>query len=184
MHLVDIYYLPTLRFIRRTSSRPTASDIRRPWQRRAHTAQVIALGDHDPQPARRRTHALLKTETLELVHLVLPAGAGLPEHAAPGEITLFGLQGCLILRLRDRDLCLHAGDLVHLAPGEPHAVHAQADSRALLTLCLHRPPQTTSRVGCCGSALADDPGHGGSRHPLAAPHPGAGATALLPHTTF
>lgn len=150
---------------------------------RALTAQVIALGDHNPQRAHRRTHALLKTESLELVHLVLPAGAVLPEHAAPGEITLFGLQGCLILRLSDRDLCLRAGDLIHLAAGEPHAVHAQTDSRALLTLCLHRPPQTTRGIGCCRSALADDHGHGGSRHPLTAPSPGAGANALQPRST-
>lgn len=106
---------------------------------RAQTAQVIPLHDARPAPAPRRTHALIKTDALELVQLVLPAGAALPEHAAPGEITLLGLQGCLVLQLRDRALRLEPGDLVHLAPGEPHAVQAQADSRALLTLCLQRP---------------------------------------------
>jgi quercetin dioxygenase-like cupin family protein len=107
---------------------------------RAQTAQVIALQDPGSQPAFRRTHALIKAESLELVQLVLPAGAVLPEHAAPGEITLFGLQGCLVIRLRERALRLEVGDLVHLAPGEPHAVQAEVDSRALLTLCLHRHP--------------------------------------------
>jgi quercetin dioxygenase-like cupin family protein len=150
---------------------------------RAQTAQVIALGEHALQPAPRRTHAILKTESLELVHLVLPAGAVLPEHAAPGEITLFGLQGSLRLRLRNRDVFLHAGGLIHLAAGEPHAVHAQTDSRALLTLCLQRPPQPAHSVDRCGSALADDHGHGGSRHPLTAPVPGAGANALQPRST-
>jgi len=112
---------------------------------RAHTAQVIALRDSASALAHRRTHALLKAESLELVQLVLPAGAVLPEHAAPGEITLHVLQGCLLVQLRNRDLRLGAGDLVHLAPGEPHAVHAQADSRALLTLCLHRQPPAAVR---------------------------------------
>jgi quercetin dioxygenase-like cupin family protein len=107
---------------------------------RAHTAQVLHLRHPGSEPAQQRTHALIKTESLELVQLVLPAGTGLPEHAAPGEITLLGLQGCLVVRLRDRALRIEAGDLVHLAAGEPHAVHAEADCRALLTLLLHRPP--------------------------------------------
>lgn len=147
---------------------------------RAHTAQVIALGDPGSQPAHRRTHALLKAESLELVQLVLPAGAVLPEHAAPGEITLLGLQGCLIVRLRDRDLRLEAGDLVHLAPGEPHAVHAQADSRALLTLCLHRQPPSAAAIAHRESGAAHGHGRRGSRPPLAAPHPGAEAPAGPP----
>jgi quercetin dioxygenase-like cupin family protein len=136
---------------------------------RAQTAQVIALRDPRSQPARRRTHALIKAESLELVQLMLPAGAVLPEHAAPGEITLFCLQGCLVLRLRDRALRLEAGDLVHLAPGEPHAVHAEGDSRALLTLCLHRQPPAAAGRACCGSGAAHDQGDRESRHPLAAP---------------
>jgi quercetin dioxygenase-like cupin family protein len=107
---------------------------------RARSAEVIALRHPGAQPAQRRTHALVKADSLELVELVLPAGATLPEHAAPGEITLFGLQGCLVVRLPDRVLRLEAGDLVHLDAGVPHAVQAEGDSRALLTLCLHRHP--------------------------------------------
>lgn len=110
----------------------------------ARTSQVIALREPGSQPSQRRTHALLKADSLELVQLVLPAGAALPEHAAPGEITLFGLEGCLIVALRDQALRLEAGDLLHLAAGEPHAVRAEADSRALLTLCLHREPPSAA----------------------------------------
>ena len=106
----------------------------------AQTSQVISLREPGSQPSQRRTHALLKADSLELVHLVLPAGAALPEHAAPGEITLLGLQGRLVVELRGQTLRLEAGDLMHLAAGEPHAVRAEADSRALLTLCLHREP--------------------------------------------
>jgi quercetin dioxygenase-like cupin family protein len=60
---------------------------------------------------------------------------------------LHGLQGCLVLQLRDRTLRLAPGDLVHLSAAEPHAVHALADSRALLTLCLHRPADPHHTTG-------------------------------------
>lgn len=110
----------------------------------ARTSQVIALREPGSQSSQRRTHALLKADSLELVQLVLQAGAALPEHAAPGEITLFGLQGRLIVELRDKRLCLEAGDLLHLAAGEPHAVRAETHCRALLTLCLHREPPSVA----------------------------------------
>lgn len=97
--------------------------------------QIISLADAGTAP---RTQALLKAESLELVHLVLPAGGRLPVHAAPGEITLLGLSGTLTLELADRTLQLGPGALVHLARGEPHAVLSVGGARALLTICLHR----------------------------------------------
>lgn len=99
--------------------------------------QIISLVD---APTAMRTQALLKAESLELVHLVLPAGRHLPVHAAPGEITLLGLVGTLTLELADHTLQLGPGDLVHLARGEPHAVHSVGGAHALLTICLHRAP--------------------------------------------
>jgi quercetin dioxygenase-like cupin family protein len=143
---------------------------------RTPTAQLIALHEGPDATVPPRTQALLKADSLELVHLALPAGARLPEHAAPGEITLQGLQGRLLLQLRSRTLLLGPGDLVHLAAGEPHAVHALADSRALLTLCLHRP---SLLVG----PAAPQHGDGGLRHPRTTTPTGAAAGCSQPRTT-
>lgn len=90
----------------------------------------------------RRTHALLKAKQLELVHLVLPAGRELPTHAAPGEITLFGIEGVMDLLIDDTQRELEAGSVVHLEAGVPHAVKARTDASALLTICLQRPQAT------------------------------------------
>lgn len=143
---------------------------------RTPTAQVIALHEGLGATAPVRTQALLKAASLELVRLVLPAGARLPEHAAPGEITLQGLQGRLLLQLRDRTLLLGPGDLVHLDAGEPHAVHALADSRALLTLCLHRPLLHAGDE-------APHHGGGGLRHPRPTTPNGAEAACAQPRST-
>ena len=87
---------------------------------------------------RHRTRALLKARQLELVHLVLPAGHELPTHSAPGEITLYCIEGAMNLSTPDGHACLHAGDVVHLAAEMPHAVVALTDASALLTICLAR----------------------------------------------
>jgi quercetin dioxygenase-like cupin family protein len=84
-----------------------------------------------------RTTALLKADCLEVVRLSLPAGARMPRHAAPGEITLLGVSGRMSLLLDDRIVRMVPGDFVHLHAGEPHAVEAHDDVQVLLTLCLH-----------------------------------------------
>lgn len=97
---------------------------------------------------RHRTRALLKARQLELVHLVLPAGRELPNHSAPGEITLYCIEGTINVHTPDGHACLHAGDVVHLAAEVPHAVVALTDASALLTICLvrtnpaHSPPDS------------------------------------------
>jgi quercetin dioxygenase-like cupin family protein len=125
--------------------------------------QIISLANVHTAP---RTRALLKADSLELVHLVLPAGACLPVHAAPGEITLCGLVGTLTLELADRTLQLGPGALVHLSRGEPHAVRSDGGAHALLTICLHRtaPQRVEPR-----QAPADE------RRSTGAPVPGAAA---------
>ena len=86
--------------------------------------------------AGERTQALLKAQELEVVRLVLRKGRRLPRHAAPGEITLLGLEGRMDLLLDDGVVPLLPGRLVHLAAGAPHAVRAAEDSAALLTISL------------------------------------------------
>lgn len=87
------------------------------------------------------TTAVLKAESLEVIRLALPAGTRMPRHAAPGELTLFGVSGCMSLVLDDRSLSIGPGDFVHLKAGEPHAVEAHEDARVLLTLSL-RPAES------------------------------------------
>lgn len=105
----------------------------------------IQSGECKPLPplgiaiGQARTHALLKAEQLELVHLVLPKGRQLSEHKAPGEITLFAIEGEMRVAFDGRIRHLTAGSVIHLSAGIPHAVEALTDASALLTICLLRP---------------------------------------------
>lgn len=85
------------------------------------------------------TTSLLKTQALQLMRLVLPAGRGLPEHSVPGAITMHCLEGETLVTTPSRTCTLRAGQLVMLDGSEPHAVKAVSDSSVLVTILLHPP---------------------------------------------
>ncbi len=108
-------------------------------QNHARPGEVVRLAPFCGRLAEFRTTAILKAEQLELVRLVLPAGQGLREHSAPGEITVHCLEGRIAFDTPAGRQVLEAGDLIHLPRGEPHALQALADASALLTLCIAKP---------------------------------------------
>lgn len=103
-------------------------------------AQPLDVIDVRPLGAGLRdavTSSLLKTQALQLMRLVLPAGQGLPEHSVPGSITVQCLEGETVVKTSSRTCNLRAGDLVVLDGSEPHAVKATLDSTLLVTILLH-----------------------------------------------
>ena len=71
--------------------------------------------------------------------LVLPNGKAMREHSVQGEMTLLCIEGEIELSTPGATRRLRAGQLVHLAAGEPHALLALSDASALLTICLAAP---------------------------------------------
>ena len=103
-------------------------------------AQPLEMIDVRPLGPRLResvTTSLLKTPTLQLMRLVLPAGQGLPEHQVPGAITVHCLEGEAVVTTPKRTCHLGAGQLVMLVGAEPHAVRAVTDASLLVTVLLH-----------------------------------------------
>ena len=86
--------------------------------------------------SKARTSTLVKTDELEVLRLILPAGKRIGTHSAPGEVLIQCLEGQVELNLTDGPRELTAGSLVYLPPAEPHSVRADADSSLLVTLLL------------------------------------------------
>ena len=76
---------------------------------------------------------LLKSDGLELIRLVIPAGKEIPPHRAPGEITVQCIQGLVSFEHDGHALKLRPGDLLHLCPQETHALKGIEDSSVLVT---------------------------------------------------
>lgn len=83
-----------------------------------------------------RTETLAKTDHLELIRLVLPAGKSIAEHEVPGEITVQCLEGKLEFASGGVTRTLTPGQLLYLAGASKHALHAVENSMLLLTILL------------------------------------------------
>ena len=103
----------------------------------AQPLDIIDLRPLGPGLQAAVTTSLLKTPSLQLMRLVLPAGQGLPEHSVPGAITVLCLEGEAVVTTPSRRCPLGAGQLVMLEGGEPHAVQALSDASLLVTVLLH-----------------------------------------------
>jgi quercetin dioxygenase-like cupin family protein len=83
------------------------------------------------------TSTLVKTGTLEVLRLVIPAGTNIDRHQVPGEITVQCLEGQVIFDAGGTDRELVAGTMLFLEGGTPHALRAVKDSSVLVTILLH-----------------------------------------------
>lgn len=100
--------------------------------------------------------SLIKSERLQLLHLVMRAHKDQPEHRVDQECTVHCLEGMVELVTPSGVRLLQAGELVLLPAGQDHHLRARSDSAVLVTLVLlhgHAAPggdqgvQHSSKVG-------------------------------------
>jgi len=84
--------------------------------------------------AEQVTRSLFKSEQLEAVRLVMPAGKVIAEHSAPGEITVHCLEGRVAFTAEGATHELGAGELLYLKARQPHSLKAIEDASVLVTL--------------------------------------------------
>lgn len=80
--------------------------------------------------------ALFKSPEMEVMRLVLRAGQGIPEHYAPGDMTIHCIEGTAEVRIRERTLSLPDGHLARLARGTPYDIRATDDCSLLVTISM------------------------------------------------
>jgi len=102
----------------------------------AVSGERIALQRGDDDIAHFTSIALVKTEHMELIRLVLPTEKPMPEHRVEGEMTLVCLEGEIAFDAHGRTTVLRPSEMVYLAGGEPHAIRANKDAVALMTILL------------------------------------------------
>ena len=102
----------------------------------AKSGEVIDIRPLGPALAQAKTTTLVKTKTLEIIRLVIPSGKDIPEHHAPGEITVQCLEGRVNFSTGDTRRDLAAGQLLYLSSEEPHSLHGLEDASVLVTIVL------------------------------------------------
>lgn len=96
---------------------------------------VTPLGD---QLNRTKTWTLVKTDAVQVIRLVVPAGKVIPEHRAPGELTVQCLEGEVDFTAHGKTATLTAGQLIYLDAAVPHGLVAQRDASLLVTILTAR----------------------------------------------
>lgn len=103
----------------------------------AVSGERIALQRGDDDIAHFTSVALVKTEHMELIRLVLTRDKPLPEHKVDGEVTLLCLEGEIVLDAHGKSTVLRPNEMAYLEGGVPHAVRANDEAVGLLTILLH-----------------------------------------------
>ena len=108
----------------------------------AISGQIVDLHPLAAPLAAEKSIALFKSQDLEVMRLVLPAGRSLPAHRVAGEITIQCLDGAISVSADGTDHVLRAGQMLYLVRNVLYAMLALEDASALVTVALVRSPES------------------------------------------
>ena len=102
----------------------------------AKPSEAISVAPLGPALSQARTTALVKTDSLEVIRLIVPAGKEIASHRTRGEVTIQCLEGEVGIIVNGVTEALLAGQLLYLSKHELHAVHGIRDASLLVTILL------------------------------------------------
>ena len=106
----------------------------------AKSGEAIDIKPLGPRLQTSVTSTLVKSDVLEVLRLVIPAGEAIDSHQVPGEITVQCLEGRVTFDAGGVDRDLSAGQMLFLEGGVPHGLRAVEDSSVLVSILLRRKP--------------------------------------------
>lgn len=104
----------------------------------ASSAQAIDVQPLGKKLAQAQTVALIKTNDMEVVRMILLAGKIVPPHKVPGEITIQCLEGQIECIADGHIQTLNAGQLLYLSGGVQHSLAGVEDASILVTILLRK----------------------------------------------
>ena len=100
----------------------------------AKPGEIVDLQTWAADLPKEHTKAIVKTDEMELIRIVLPAGKGIPDHKVPGSVTIQCVAGKIAIITMNVMQQLNYNQLIHLNANEPHSLKAIEDSVVLLTI--------------------------------------------------
>ena len=97
-------------------------------------AVLSAAGLVEYQSGSVVSRTLIKKPTGTVTVFAFDAGEGLSEHAAPFDALVVGLDGEAQITIDGRPFAVHAGELLLLPAGHPHAVRALGRFKMMLVM--------------------------------------------------
>ena len=103
----------------------------------AASGDLIDVGPLGEALAGSKTAVLVKTESMEVIRLVVPAGKDIPNHTSPGDLTVQCLVGAVDFTTGGRTQRLATGRMLYLTAGTLHALRGVEDATLLVTIVLN-----------------------------------------------
>jgi quercetin dioxygenase-like cupin family protein len=105
----------------------------------ASSGQVVEILSSDGSQPSDQSYAVFKSDQLEVMRLLLPAGKAFPPHRVAGEITMQCLAGRVEVDVEGTRQELRAGQLMYLEGGIQHGLTGLEDASVLVTIVLCKP---------------------------------------------
>lgn len=102
----------------------------------AKPGEVVDIRPLGAALATTATRVLVKTDDVEVIRLIVPAGRDIPNHLAKGELIVQCLEGKIAFTALGETQTLEAGQLLFLPIGVMHSVHGIEAGSLLLTVRL------------------------------------------------
>lgn len=102
----------------------------------AHAGEMVNVRPLGSTLDKTTTSTLAKTDDMEIIRLVMPAGREIMTHTAPGEVIIQCLEGKVSFKVQSKEQELEAGKLLYLPANVPHGICAVENSSLLLTFLL------------------------------------------------
>jgi quercetin dioxygenase-like cupin family protein len=105
----------------------------------AAPGEIVDVRPLGPALSATETRTLVKTKSLEVIRLIVPAQKEIATHRAKGDLIVQCLEGKIAFTALGDTRTLEAGQLLYLPNGEPHSVRGIEDGSLLLTILLPSP---------------------------------------------
>jgi quercetin dioxygenase-like cupin family protein len=123
----------------------------------AQHLDIINVGPLGPKLHEAMSTSLIKTDRIQLLHMVLPAHQDQPEHHVDDECSIQCLEGTVEVVMPGGVRQLDAGNLIVLPAKQRHSLRARTNCAVLVTLVLNK-----GDAGSSGGAGARTLGQGKS----------------------
>lgn len=109
--------------------------------------KLIEIRPAEANLAVSETATLLKTDDLEMIRLVVPAGQNVPTHEFRGQIVVQCMAGRVSVRAMEVTQELRANQLLHYRANEPISVHGVENAVLLVTIVRRRSGEHAELIG-------------------------------------
>jgi len=101
--------------------------------RHAKPGEIVNLATWADDLPEEHSHAIVKTEAMELARLLLPPGEAIGRHHVDGPLIIHCLSGCLEVVALGETRDVNEGELLYLPPGENFSLKAKRRALVLAT---------------------------------------------------